>query len=60
MHFVYLLQVYKSQLERVSHGWDEKIGEFERVNGGLKSEMASLKRENDDLRTKVSRIGYKS
>lgn len=46
-------QVYKTQLERVSEGWNSKIGDFERVNVSLQVEMAQLQRENEDLKGMV-------
>ena len=48
--------MYKSQLERVSEGWNSKIGDFERVNVSLQVEMAQLQRENEDLKGMVSSV----
>ena len=48
-----LLQVYKTQLERVSEGWKSRIGDFERVNTSLQTEVTKLQLENQDLKSKV-------
>ena len=47
------LQVYKTQLERVSEGWKSRIGDFERVNTSLQTEVTKLQLENQDLKSKV-------
>ena len=46
--------MYKTHLERVSHGWTHKVGDFERINMNLTTEVARLQQENDQLKTKVS------
>ena len=51
---VFMFQVYKTQLERFSDGWTNRIGDFERVNGSLQDEMSQLRQENDELNQKVS------
>ena len=55
----FILQVYKTQLERIADGWTNKVGSFERQNYGLQDEVNHLKRENDELKTKVCHLTFK-
>ena len=55
-----LLQVYKTQLERVSEGWKSRIGDFERVNTSLQTEVTKLQLENQDLKSKVRGEGQRA
>ena len=52
-------QVYRSQLERVSESWREKIGSFEKINAGLQSSCNELQQENDDLKYQVREVTQK-
>eukprot|EP00090_Calanus_glacialis_P000862 TRINITY_DN10610_c0_g1_i2.p1 TRINITY_DN10610_c0_g1~~TRINITY_DN10610_c0_g1_i2.p1 ORF type:complete len:989 (-),score=168.99 TRINITY_DN10610_c0_g1_i2:2508-5474(-) len=46
-------EVYKSQISRVTDGWNGKIDDFERINHGLQSSLSQLRDENELLRLQV-------
>ena len=46
--------MYKTQLERVSEGWTNKMSNFERLNSTLRSSLSELQSENNELKTLVS------
>merc|ERR1719410_2128637 len=46
-------EVYKSQIARVTDGWNGKIDDFEKINQGLQNSLSQLKDENELLRLKV-------
>ncbi|XP_059097003.1 uncharacterized protein LOC131891447 isoform X2 [Tigriopus californicus] len=48
-------EVYKTQLERLSENWTEKIGDIERANGSLHHEVEHLRVENEELKIKVNK-----
>ena len=52
--FFFFFQVYKTQLERVSEGWTNKMSNFERLNTTLRSSLSELQSENNELKTLVS------
>ena len=46
--------MYRTQLERVSDNWSNKIGEFERLNGSLRTSLQDLQQQNDELKIQVN------
>ena len=46
-------QVYKTQMGRMTEGWNGRIDEFERVNLSLQSSLARLREDNEQLRLQV-------
>ena len=50
------LQVYKTQLERVSDGWSSKMANFERLNTTLRNSLTELQSENNELKSMVRKI----
>ena len=54
MAIFFFFQVYKTQLERVSEGWTNKMSNFERLNSTLRSSLSELQSENNELKTLVS------
>eukprot|EP00092_Neocalanus_flemingeri_P106006 GFUD01135959.1.p1 GENE.GFUD01135959.1~~GFUD01135959.1.p1 ORF type:complete len:966 (-),score=163.01 GFUD01135959.1:94-2991(-) len=46
-------EVYKSQIARVTDGWNGKIDDFERINHGLQASLSQLRDENELLRLQV-------
>ena len=46
-------QVYKTQMGRMTEGWNGRIDEFERVNLILQSSLARLREDNEQLRLQV-------
>ena len=46
--------MYKTQLERVSEGWTNKMSNFERLNSTLRGSLSELQSENNELKTLVS------
>ena len=44
----------RTQLERVSDNWSNKIGEFERLNGSLRTSLQDLQQQNDELKIQVN------
>ena len=46
-------QVYKTQMGRMTEGWNGRIDEFERVNLSLQASLARLREDNEQLRLQV-------
>ena len=59
LRILFLFKVYKSQITRVTDGWNGKIDDFERINLGLQASLTQLRDENELLRLQARRT-YKS
>lgn len=55
---LFCLQVYKTQLERVSDGWSSKMANFERLNSTLRNSLTELQSENNELKSMVRKIVF--